>query len=1337
MKRLFIAILILSLFAVPCMGQGGRDYHARKLSVSKWIDLSGRLFNRVVIGLIDGDTTPSVYNGNVFKEENTAPTTITTFDNAITGQRIAILFTTANTTIDFTGTDLLGNGGSDWTSAVNNILTGHYDGTNWYCEVSGGGVGDVAGSVSPITFISNEIGIDNRYDVRIDGATGDGTTDDRANVNTANTNAGSKTLNFAPLTGGAATYRISSNIAFTTDVFIEKGAQISADVGVTVTFSSSFRAGNYQVLSGDGTFVFAAGSCEYVVPQWWGAVGDGVADDTSELQAALTAAELAVRKVFLPAGSYLTSSALSIRYGTKFIGAGREITEIIVGGGGDGIDITHVVDAEPYESAVVRGMRIYSTTTPVAGNGIHVVGDRDVLIEDVWIGGWYSGNENTNKYGFIKGIFFTDAACYYSTIRHCMLFRNTYGVYLGSTANSCRILDSVLWYNAYGIYATPGVGGVVIANNAIEGSVTRGVYTEAIESLIIDNRIESHGVQPIELGPSAVRSRIVGTFAVAGLGNDDSVLNNSNTPNGHRINDSQLVIGNHNVGNSSFPAGVIKSNIYNYWQTEMEIEAVSGDMLIRAAKEDNISVQSSLGVDRGNFNTPIFGTGDYANNIQKYSQDFSNWLSSGNLVTRENNAAVAPDGTITAGRIVSSDGSAYLYYTEASPDFSQGDLLQFSVWLRTEEAHNTTLYLRFGGHTVIIKNVWVNKHWRRYVMNYTADITPSSTQVWIRPYADIATFVWGVQVAKGTPVTGTDDSGINNKATRLIDTGTNFRTSGIDIGGELEVIAASTATKGNITGINTILNYNTGSGTEPAVGDTVTGGTSGATGTIAEVIISGGTFGGGDATGTMEVVPVGRTFEAEALSWSGSSATVASVNLDCVLVVDDFLPTYGSKTDADNGDTYYAWSSIQRSPKPYIPTTTTNVTSSPVVALKDTEIRGDITILGDSVFQSSTDSTTGFQVLDSDGGTPILNIDTTNERGGIGTAAPNATWEVKGPNPGNVGGFAAGVFQVTAESAAQFTPVVITGHNSYNTNTQLWYLGSLSSANDDIVFINRQNAAVSLYTNNIERLRINKDGELSGDPLDDQFSEMLIGDILSQATTPPGLWVLGLTPATIEPDQGAPPASAHDATYNNFTTSDQVAKSLAWTLNFFDGGDEYLTVADDPAFSWPETGKPFSFCAWIEVVDTGTFQVIIAKYDSQTADREYRFRLNADETIVAFFYDETNNVEVSNISDAPLSVGWHFIAHTYNSEGGVTAMSDTNTVWYVDGIAIPEGQVNNGAYAGMVAGGTDVTIGSLDTGAGQAQFFQGDMGVVWLEDVELTALQVWLYYKMLKGYYNE
>jgi len=53
-----------------------------------------------------------------------------------------------------------------------------------------------------------------------------------------------------------------------------------------------------------------------------------------------------------------------------------------------------------------------------------------------------------------------------------------------------------------------------------------------------------------------------------------------------------------------------------------------------------------------------------------------------------------------------------------------------------------------------------------------------------------------------------------------------------------------------------------------------------------------------------------------------------------------------------------------------------------------------LTTSGTFLQQSSVDSTTSFQVLDADGGTPIFNIDTTNERVGIGTASPSTILNV-------------------------------------------------------------------------------------------------------------------------------------------------------------------------------------------------------------------------------------------------------------------------------------------------------------------------------------------------------
>lgn len=82
------------------------------------------------------DATPSVANLWFVRTANTAGTTITAFDDGIRGQEIVVIINDANTTIDFTGTTLKGNGGADWTPTTGDHMTCIFDGTNWYCRIS-------------------------------------------------------------------------------------------------------------------------------------------------------------------------------------------------------------------------------------------------------------------------------------------------------------------------------------------------------------------------------------------------------------------------------------------------------------------------------------------------------------------------------------------------------------------------------------------------------------------------------------------------------------------------------------------------------------------------------------------------------------------------------------------------------------------------------------------------------------------------------------------------------------------------------------------------------------------------------------------------------------------------------------------------------------------------------------------------------------------------------------------------------------------------------------------------------------------------------------------------
>jgi len=97
---------------------------------------------------------------------------------------------------------------------------------------------------------------------------------------------------------------------------------------------------------------------------------------------------------------------------------------------------------------------------------------------------------------------------------------------------------------------------------------------------------------------------------------------------------------------------------------------------------------------------------------------------------------------------------------------------------------------------------------------------------------------------------------------------------------------------------------------------------------------------------------------------------------------------------------------------------------------------------------------------------------------GIGTTSPTVELEVVG-NPGSsVGGSPSGQFQVRGSLTTVNSNSVITGHNSFNGNTQLWYLGSVSSSNQNIAFINRQNAELHFHTNDLNRFTIQAGGNI-------------------------------------------------------------------------------------------------------------------------------------------------------------------------------------------------------------------------------------------------------------------
>jgi hypothetical protein len=109
----------------------------------------------------DGDTTPSVASDCNFVTANTGATSITRLDDVTQGELGIIRVNDANTTFDCTSSNIIGNGGVDYSAASGDLIFYYsYDGTNVVIgitkPIAGGGDSDaihdnVAGEIAAVS----------------------------------------------------------------------------------------------------------------------------------------------------------------------------------------------------------------------------------------------------------------------------------------------------------------------------------------------------------------------------------------------------------------------------------------------------------------------------------------------------------------------------------------------------------------------------------------------------------------------------------------------------------------------------------------------------------------------------------------------------------------------------------------------------------------------------------------------------------------------------------------------------------------------------------------------------------------------------------------------------------------------------------------------------------------------------------------------------------------------------------------------------------------------------------------------------------------------------------
>lgn len=222
------------------------------------------------------------------------------------------------------------------------------------------------------------------------------TSGQRFNIKFTNANTGAATINInskgaKSIVKNGATALSSGDISAGQILFLQYDGTNMQIVGGggsggggawgTITGTLSDQADLNTTLAGKETKVF------YNVKDY-GAVGDGVADDTDEIIAAIAAAP-AGGTVFFPVGTYLVSAQLTVGKVLNILGEG--VQSIIKTTSGTLGVLNFNNTTSPFWSVTVRKLKILnsSVSNPTAGYGLKMTYVGRTTIEDIEVEGFY------------------------------------------------------------------------------------------------------------------------------------------------------------------------------------------------------------------------------------------------------------------------------------------------------------------------------------------------------------------------------------------------------------------------------------------------------------------------------------------------------------------------------------------------------------------------------------------------------------------------------------------------------------------------------------------------------------------------------------------------------------------------------------------------------------------------------------------------------------------------------------------------------------------------------------------------------------------------------------
>ena len=171
----------------------------------------------------------------------------------------------------------------------------------------------------------------------------------------------------------------------------------------------------------------------------------------------------------------------------------------------------------------------------------------------------------------------------------------------------------------------------------------------------------------------------------------------------------------------------------------------------------------------------------------------------------------------------------------------------------------------------------------------------------------------------------------------------------------------------------------------------------------------------------------------------------------------------------------------------------------------------------------------------------------------------------------------------------------------------------------------------------------------------------------------------------------------------------------------FDGA---ANEADSPDNAyWSRAAGAFSVGAWVNMVDA-TNSAILSKYTEAGDLREWRFILNADDSLQLILSDETDattpNATLDTVADVALSQNtWVFVVATYDGSADASGIN-----LYQDGAVVASTDTDDANFASLRDTTSVVELGDTEN----ANFFDGTMagGPIgpFFTQIALTADQV-------------